>query len=305
MNIVKRVLFVMFPVFFPVLLLVNCSGNDVGRITAPGVVDGDIITLKAVVSGSLKELDLKEGAPVVKDGVLARIDTAKVENQLSELDINARDIDINVQSISRKLQFLNANIRYLREQVERFRRLKEKNALPGEKLESMELKLMEADTSRFELNKSLDSLQVQREKIQNKQEYLRLLLEDHVIKAPVTGVVMETFVSEGESVFPGTAIADILDTSSLYVEIFIEEKELAGLQLNQDVEIHVDGRAEPLHGVVSHFGKKAEFSPKYIISEKERQSLLYQVKVKIDNIDGYLKIGMPVTVVIDHAGKKE
>jgi hypothetical protein len=52
-----------------------------------------------------------------------------------------------------------------------------------------------------------------------------------------------------------------------------------------------------LWGTVSYFGRKAEFSPKYIISEKERKSLLYQVKIKVEGNSGIFKIGMPVTVV--------
>jgi HlyD family secretion protein len=112
-------------------------------------------------------------------------------------------------------------------------------------------------------------------------------------------VVVEKFVSPGETVLPGTAIADILDTSSLFVEIFIEEKEIAGLTLNQEALIHLDGIDKELTGAISYFGKKAEFSPKYIISEKERQSLLYRVKVKVNDTTGILKLGMPVTVILE------
>jgi HlyD family secretion protein len=189
--------------------------------------------------------------------------------------------------------------------VQRFRRLKKKKSIPGEQLETMELKLLEAETSQFELKKTLEALKVQKEKIENKREYLQLLLEDHTLKSPVDGVVVEKFVSAGETVFPGTAIADILDTSSLYVEIFIEEKEIAGLKLNQEAVIHVDGIKNEVTGIISYFGKKAEFSPKYIISEKERQSLLYRVKIKVEDASGILKLGMPVTVVLERIGMME
>ncbi|MCP5046099.1 MAG: HlyD family efflux transporter periplasmic adaptor subunit [bacterium] len=137
------------------------------------------------------------------------------------------------------------------------------------------------------------------EKIENKRHYLNLLLKDHRMTSPVDGVVVETFVSEGETVFPGTAIADILDRAGLYVEIFIEEQEMAALTLNQEVHIRVDGMdTEPLTGVISYFGRKAEFSPKYIVSEKERKSLLYQVKIRAKDSRGVLKMGMPVTVTL-------
>jgi HlyD family secretion protein len=292
--------------FFAILLLVlflmifvNCSKTGDSKIKAPGIVDGDIITLKAAVTGTLQGQMVTEGGKVTKGQVLAQVDADKIENQLKEPDINSREIDINGEKISKQLKFLESNIQYLRKQVQRFQRLKQKKSIPGEQLETMELKLLEAETSRFDLKKTLEALSVQKEKIRNKREYLQLLLEDHTLKSPVDGVVVEKFVSPGETVLPGTAIADILDTSSLYVEIFIEEKEIAGLTLNQEAVIRLDGIDNELTGEISYFGKKAEFSPKYIISEKERQSLLYRVKVKVKDTAGILKLGMPVTVILE------
>ncbi|MGD2091438.1 MAG: HlyD family efflux transporter periplasmic adaptor subunit [Candidatus Aminicenantes bacterium] len=292
--------------FFVILLLgcflmnlANCSKTGDNKIKAPGIVDGEMITVKAAVTGTLLEQMIKEGEKVNRDQILAQVKVDKIENQLKELEINNREIDINWEKISKKLKFLDSNIQYLRKQVQRFQRLKKKKSIPGEQLETMELKLMEAETSRFDLKKTMEALTVQKEKIENKREYLLLLLEDHTLKSPADGVVVEKFVSPGETVFPGTAIADILDTSSLYVEIFIEEREIAGLTLNQEAVIHLDGIDKELTGVISYFGKKAEFSPKYIISEKERQSLLYRVKIKVEDTSGILKLGMPVTVILE------
>jgi HlyD family secretion protein len=293
-------------VLIAVLLSANCNGNNNGDITAPGIVDGDIVTLKAMAAGTVTRLDLKEGLTVTKNKSLVQIDKNKIENQLQELDITTREIEVNSQKIAKKLRFLDANIKYLRKQVNRFQRLNKKKSISGEKLESMELRLLEAETSKFELKKSLEALDIQKEKVTNKQEYLRLVLQDHEIVAPVNGIVIEKFVSEGESVFPGTAIADILDTSSMFVEVYVEEQEMGRLKLDQSVDIRVDGLESStgkLTGKVSYFGNKAEFSPKYIISEKERKSLLYQVKISVNDNGGVLKIGMPVTVVLRTAAE--
>jgi len=98
-------------------------------------------------------------------------------------------------------------------------------------------------------------------------------------------------------------LADILDLSSLYIDVFVEEKELGALKLNQRAKIIVDGLEDrPFSGFIAVFGRKAEFSPKYIVAEKERQALLYQIKVRIDRDLDVFKIGMPVTVVF--AGQK-
>jgi HlyD family secretion protein len=83
------------------------------------------------------------------------------------------------------------------------------------------------------------------------------------------------------------------------VEVYIEEGEMSRLKIGQEALILVDG-LETGHprGRITYFGQKAEFSPKYVISEKERKSLLYLVKISADDHAGVLKVGMPVTVML-------
>jgi len=276
----------------------GCGRQGNGAIKAPGIVDGTVITLKSQVAGPVAEVRAVEGQEVGAGEVIARIDSDKLQNQLQELDITLKEMTITRQKLVNKAALVKENLNYLQKQVERFRRLKESQSLAGEKLENMELKLLEARTARFDLEKNLEALAVQGEKIENKKAYLNLVLKDHTLVSPVKGVVLESFVSAGENVIPHTAIADILDKTSLYVEVFLEGEEVSTLKINDRVAILADGLPErEFSGLITFFGQKAEFSPKYIISEKERRALLYQVKVKIDREAGWFKIGMPVTLV--------
>ncbi|MCP4218190.1 MAG: HlyD family efflux transporter periplasmic adaptor subunit [bacterium] len=279
---------------------IYCGKGENGQIKAPGVVEGDVITLKSQVTGTVEIMDTKEGATIEKGTVLAKIDSAKTANKIKELEIALKDIEIKRSKLTNKATYVNGSMKYLQKQVDRFKRLRKSRSVAGEKVESMELRLLEARTTRLDLTRSLEELDIMESKTRNKMEYLALVLKDHSIESPVSGAVLETFVSQGENVFPNIPIADVLDMSSLYVEVFIEEGEMASLRMNQRAQILIDGIEDrQLSGQVTFFGKKAEFSPKYIISEKERKSLLYRVKVTIDKDIDLFKIGMPVTVVFD------
>lgn len=292
---------VLFIILISLVSISACGRRGETGITAPGVVDGDVVTLKAQVSGTVDELLTGEGRQVAADQVLVRINSDKTANQLQELEITLKEIENSREKLEKNAAFARSNLSYLSKQVERFRRLKKTDSVPGEKLEAMELKKLEVETSLFDIAKSLRALEFQKEKIENKRDYLNLLLADHVIRSPLAeGVVIETFVSKGETVFPGAAVADILNTAGLYVEVFLEEQEVSALKLGQNVRVLVDGLEDKeLSGTVSYFGRKAEFSPRYIISEKERTSLLYQVKIQIEGTSGIYKLGMPVTVIFD------
>jgi HlyD family secretion protein len=280
------------------VILSACTDKSSDRIVSAGVVDGDVITVKAATSGKAETLNIAEGASISKDDLLVAIDTDKIENQLQGLSIQEKEIAVNRKKLGRRIQLLDTNLSYWKEQVERFERLQKKESISGDKLEQARLRLEEIEASLFDAQQSLLALSIQTEDIQNKKDQLNLILEDHLIVSPVTGIVLEKFVSEGETLFPAAPVADILDRSSLFVETFLEEIELSRLRLGQQVDIQVDGmEGRTFSGTIIQFGQKAEFSPKYIISEKERRSLLYRIKVRLDRDLEVFKLGMPVTVI--------
>lgn len=278
-------------------LFVSCRKND-REIQAPGVVDGEIASVKALIPGTLERFLIREGQAVSRGELIAEINRDKVRNGMDELVLNEREIANSEVRAREKRQLLDANLGYWQKQVQRFERLQKSQSISGDQLEKSRLQLKDARTSLFELDKSLEALQIQKERVINKRQALELTERDLLLRSPVQGIVLETFISQGESVFTGVALADILDLSSLFIDVFIEEKEMAGLKLGQRAAIIVDGLEDrSFFGSIAAFGKKAEFSPKYIVAEKERQALLYQVKVRLDRDLDVFKIGMPVTVV--------
>ncbi|MBN2346047.1 MAG: efflux RND transporter periplasmic adaptor subunit [Candidatus Aminicenantes bacterium] len=278
-------------------LLAACGKKD-REIRAPGVVDGDIANVKALAGGTLESLRVGEGQAVQRGELIAEINRDKVRNGLAALDLAEKDLANSRERALRKRSLLAANLEYWQKQAQRFERLQQSRSISGEQLEKARLQLQDAQTSLFELDRSLEALQIQGERIANQRQALELAERDLLLKAPVSGVVLETFVSAGETVLPGVVLADILDLSSLFIDVFIEEREIAALKLGQPARIIVDGlEGRSFTGRIAAFGRKAEFSPKYVVAEKERRALLYQVKVRIEGDFEVFKVGMPVTVV--------
>jgi len=278
-----------------------CTSKTENKIKVSGIVKGDIITVRAKTMGTVTKVNFYEGKKVNRDDNLLTIDSRILKNKIAAIPLNLKSMVIRINELKNTIKYAEANRTYLSKQVKRFKRLVKSKSISGEKYELIKLKLKKINTDIFGLRQKIASLKVEKEKLLNKEESLRLLLEDYTLNSPVRGVVIEKFVSKGENILPSKPIVDIIDLNSLYIEAFVEGEEISRLKIGDNANIFIDGIKEVQKGQISYFGKKAEFSPKYVISEKERKALLYLVKIKIkDNIDIY-KIGMPLTLKFDTA----
>lgn len=292
MNMSKSVLLAL-----PLLLITFCH-RDSGRPTAPGIVDADIVTLKAQAAGTVDRFPVGEGEIVGPGALIAEINGDKVANSLAGLVIAERDLALQDERTRARIAPQRANAAYLERQVARFTRLQQNQAAPGETLEKLKVQLLDAQTQLADLNRVLAALAIQRDQVANRRQALEIARRDLAVISPVSGVLLEKYVNPGESVLPGTLIAEVLDTASLTIDVYLEEREIGSLRLGGPARIEIDGpEKRTVTGTIALFGRKAEFSPKYILSEKERQNILYQVKVRVGPDAGPLKVGMPVTVV--------
>ena len=83
-----------------ILVFLTCCGDGQGdKIAAPGVVDGDIITVKSQAAGIVEQFLFKEGEKVEKGALIAKINSDKVENQVKELEIAKKEIEIIIDLV--------------------------------------------------------------------------------------------------------------------------------------------------------------------------------------------------------------
>ncbi len=77
------------------------------------------------------------------------------------------------------------------------------------------------------------------------------------------------------------------------------EPDLGRIRFGQEVSVGTDSYpGKRYRGRVSFVSPEAEFTPKSVQTEKERVTLVYRVKVDIENPQHDLKPGMPADVYV-------
>lgn len=119
------------------------------------------------------------------------------------------------------------------------------------------------------------------------------------LNSPMSGVVLSKSIEPGEYVSAGTPIVTVADLKDIWLRGYVNETDLGRVKLGQLARVSTDtypGKA--YHGRVSFISSQAEFTPKSVQTEKVRVTLVYRIKVDIQNPNFELKPGMPADAEI-------
>ena len=85
-----------------------------------------------------------------------------------------------------------------------------------------------------------------------------------------------------------------------WVRVYVKEADLGKIYEGQTASVLIDSQKEhPIGGTVGYISDTAEFTPKMVQTDELRPSLLYEVRVMVEDTDNVLRMGMPAAVRID------
>ena len=163
----------------------------------------------------------------------------------------------------------------------------------------------ELNTQNEVLSAQMDALSAQKAALADKRaqinaavELTSLNIKDCRLTAPLNGTILNRYFNQSELVNPGMPVFDLANLQEMEATIYVSLKRLSDIKLNQQVDVLIDGLDEAFPGNVKWIASEAEFTPKTILTEETRTSLVYAVNIRVNNNEQKLKIGMPVQVKI-------
>ena len=114
------------------------------------------------------------------------------------------------------------------------------------------------------------------------------------LRAPASGVITVREAELGEVVSPGSPVVTLADLDHIWLRAYVAETDLGRIHWGQDATITTDTYpGKQYHGHISFISPDAEFTPKSVQTYQERVTLVYRIKIDIDNPSHELKPGMP------------
>jgi HlyD family secretion protein len=121
--------------------------------------------------------------------------------------------------------------------------------------------------------------------------------DELTLTAPVAGMVTQRYAEPGEMVAAGQPVVSVGEVARPWTRVYVNQRVLPGIRVGQRVEARLDAYPDrPFRGRVVSVNPRAEYTPRVALTEEERADLLFGVRVELEDRDGMLKAGLPVTV---------
>jgi len=270
------------------------------------------------VAGRIVELPVDEGMSMKTGDLLARIDSDDYRQQVmtDEATQHVRNRQLvlglagsrwqDVEAAKQNVIDAKADLDQKTKDYERYQALYEKDEIPGQTRDQAATNVTRAKATYERAQEILnelvegtrkEELDVDRANVRQARENLRMSeirLGYTVLSAPFDGVILVREAELGEVVSPGTPIITLADLDHIWLRVYLPETDLGKVRWGQTVNVRTDTYpGKNYRGRVSVIASDAEFTPKSVQTEKERVTLVYRIKIDVENPNHELKPGMP------------
>lgn len=283
-----------------------------------GSIDMRTVDLAFEESGRLASVLYEEGGQVKAGEILARLDESRyriardqaasfvgvAQAQLNLLLAGSRVEEIDIARA--KLKAAEANLVLSERTCKRYRDMgKASSALVRDEA----CYRASADRAlRDEAKRTLDMLlagtraeeiEVARATLKQTQSQLadaQRALDNCTLYAPADGVIRSRLKEPGDMVGASAPIYEMALMNPLWARVYIDEPNLGLITMGQKVAVSVDSFPnKTFNASVGFISSVAEFTPKTVQTEAIRTNLVYEVRLTVEDPEGLLRLGMPVT----------
>lgn len=265
------------------------------------------------VQGPIIGLPFDEGATVTRDTVLARVDD-RIYQQQVDIDttneqVVAAQVAVNQANLVAAQNSVTSDQFDLSEKQRDYVRDQQLLKTAATSVQTRDLALTAAQQSLAILARDQAMVQVATANVTLAQASetasAAKLKQDQVtlgyttLRAPFDGVIAVREAELGQLAGPGVPIVTLDDLDHVWLRAYVNEPDLGKVRLDEPVDVTTDTYpAKHYHGRIGFISPQAEFTPKTVETHAERVTLVYRIRIDIDNPTHELLPGMPADATI-------
>lgn len=282
-----------------------------GIASGNGRIEAVEIDVAAKTAGRISEMFVDEGDFVKAGEKLAQMDTKQLESQLRQAEAEKRRADIGIETAQALVEQRNAEKKAALAAVSqrqilldsadrkmvRSRQLASSSTISQQTLEDDEaaaegaraaLAAAEAQSAAADAAISYAKAQVVNaeaaaDAAKAAIDNIATVISESTLTAPRDGRIQFRVAQPGEIVAGGGKVINLVDLGDVYMSFFLPTDQAGRVAIGAEVRLKLDAAPQLIiPATVSFVANVAQFTPKTVETQIEREKLMFRVKAKID-----------------------
>jgi HlyD family secretion protein len=281
--------------FILVLLVIGGAGAGIywlkfsqpalppGIVFGNGRLEADEINIDTKYAGRIAELFVDEGDMVKAGQVLARMDTRDLAASLKKAQAQVNQAQRAVDEANSNVSQQESQVLLAQQEFDRATYLVQKGFQTKEVLDQRQQQLNGATALLNAARTRVIELEHALEAAKHDVELYTVEIEDNTLVAPRDGRIQYRVANVGEVLPAGGHVFAMLDTSNVYMDIYLPTTQAGQVKFAADARIVLDAYPKvAIPAKVVFIASQAQFTPKTVETQSEREKLMFRIRAQID-----------------------
>lgn len=283
------------------MFFLNTNNHELSEEFAVGNgrIETTQVDIASKLSGRLEKLFVEEGDIVQEGELIAQLDVKELTAKLQEA-VAHKDQAIQSKNYAKAIvKQRESELTLAKDNYNRAHTLYKQKSIPLVEFQRNEKELKSARAALSAAQSQVISAQATINASQAQIQTIKVNIEESKLYSPIKGRVLYKIAQNGEIIANGGKVAVVLDLMNTYMTIFLPTAQAGRVDINAPARIVLDALPEvAIPSYVTFVSPLAQFTPKDIETQTEREKLMFRVKVKIDSaiLEKYfekIKTGLP------------
>ena len=255
----------------------------VGISLGNGRIEADEVDIATKYAGRVAELFVDIGDTVSPGQVLARMDTSELEQSLSKSEAQMRQAQRSVDEAQSNLAQQQTTKTLAQQEMDRTNALL-KNGWTTQEVADQRKQALDGATAGLNAAQARVSVAEHAlEAAQHDAGFYKVEIADNTLIAPKAGRIQYRLTNIGEVLPAGGKVFTMLDLSYVYMDIYLPTQEAGKVKVGAEARIMLDAYPDhPIPAKVSFVASQAQFTPKTVETQTERDKLMFRIRMRID-----------------------
>jgi HlyD family secretion protein len=248
-----------------------------------GRLEADEIDIDTKYAGRIAEMMADEGDMVKAGQVVARMDTRDLEASLKKSQAQVRQAQQAVEEANANVAQQESQVLLAEQQHDRAAYLAEKGFQTKEVMDQRQQQLDGAKAALSAAKLRVIAFQHALDAATHDVELYSVQIADNTLVAPREGRIQYRVANIGEVLPAGGKVFVMLDTSYVYMDIYLPTEDAGKVRFGADARIVLDAYPNvAIPAKVSFISPQAQFTPKIVETQSERDKLMFRIRVRVD-----------------------